>query len=204
MPDRIFRTPLNNYNENILFQFFLYPYLNKDTLLVIHDSNLLSRIYLHLYQCCIEIDNISYISGKNTYTTQEIFIWRDVPASKIETGRLLNFLEQRYRLSWLEHAEIAKSDDNNSLWIRYDANYVSIKLDKDKKTGTMKRMNIKPLLRLLLQIFWCANANNVCKTKCCALFVGKYSAACSSFSVWSGIKRGPGIWVRNPVARRKI
>lgn len=93
---------------------------------------------MHLNQCCIEIDNISYISGKNTYTTQEIFIWRDVPASKIETRRLLNFLEQNYRLSWLEHAAIAKSDDNNSLWIRYNANYVSIKLDEDKKTGTMK------------------------------------------------------------------
>jgi hypothetical protein len=59
-------------------------------------------------------------------------------ANKIETGRLLNFLEQRYRLSWLEHAAIDKSDDNNSLWIRYHANYVSIKLDKDRKTGTMK------------------------------------------------------------------
>lgn len=99
MLDRIFKTILNNYGENILFQIFLYPYLDKNTLLAIQDSNLLSRIYLHLNQCCIEIDNISYISGKNTYTTQEIFIWRDVPASKIETRRLLNLLEQRYRLS---------------------------------------------------------------------------------------------------------
>ncbi len=57
---------------------------------------------------------------------------------KPKTRRLLNFLKQRYRLSWLEHAAIAKSGDNNSLWIRYNANYVSIKLDKDKKTGTMK------------------------------------------------------------------
>jgi hypothetical protein len=95
MLDRVFKTILNNCGENILFQIFLYPYLDKNTLLAIQDSNLLSRIYLHLNQCCIEIDNISYISGKNTYTTQEIFIWRDVPASKTEDKTFIKFLKTK-------------------------------------------------------------------------------------------------------------
>ena len=42
------------------------------------------------------------------------------------------------KLPWVKRASPAMSDDNNSLCIRGRANYVSIKLDTDKKTPTMK------------------------------------------------------------------
>lgn len=68
------------------------------------------------------------MSGKSRYTTQEIFIWRDVPDNETETRRLYNFLETRFKLPWLEDSEVAKFDNNRSLRIRHGANYVSIKL----------------------------------------------------------------------------
>lgn len=134
----IFKALLNNYGENILFKLFLYPYLDKETLLAIQDSNLLSRIYLHLHQCCMDIGNISYFSRNATRSGQDLFIWQHVPTNEREKRHLLNFLEERYALLWVKRASLAKSEDNNSLWIRGGANYVSIKLDKGKKTATMK------------------------------------------------------------------
>jgi len=47
-------------------------------------------------------------------------------------------LEERDGLPWVKRASLAKSDDDNTLWIRGAANYVSIKRDTDKKTATMK------------------------------------------------------------------
>lgn len=131
--DLLFKAILTNYGENILFQLFLYPYLDKSTILAIQDYSLLSRIYSYLYECCLDIENIFFMSGKSTYTTQEIFIWRDVPDSKIEIRRLFNFLRARFKLSWLENSVVTKLDDNRSLWIRQGANYVSIKLKNNNK-----------------------------------------------------------------------
>jgi hypothetical protein len=133
-----FKTLLNNYGKNILFQLFLYPYLEKNTLLAIRDSNLLSRIYLHLSQCCRDIGNISWVSGNALHSGQDIFVWQHVPAYEPETRHLLNFLEKTYGLPWVRRVSPAKTDDNNSLWIRRGANYVSIKLETNKKTATMK------------------------------------------------------------------
>jgi hypothetical protein len=45
-------------------------------------------------------------------------------------------LEQRFNLTWLEHASIIKSD--HPIWIRYRTNFISIELDLDKEAATMK------------------------------------------------------------------
>jgi hypothetical protein len=135
MLDRTFRAILKIYGENILFQLFLYPYLDRETLLAMQDSNLLSRVYLYLQQCCIEIGNIAWSLDN---LGEGIFFWQHVPEDKLETSLFLNFLEERHKLSWVKSASITKSEDNNSLWIRIGTDYVSIKLDKDKDIATME------------------------------------------------------------------
>ena len=132
MLDRIFKTILINYGGNILFRLFLYPYLDKKTLLAIQDSTLLSRIYLYLQQCCIEIGNLSYSLGDDAR------IWRNVSTKEPGARSLLDFLEHKSGLPWLKYASLEMSGDNNSLRIWAGANYASIKFDKDEKTATME------------------------------------------------------------------
>jgi hypothetical protein len=135
MSDSTFRAILKNYGENILFQLFLYPYLSRETLLAMQDSSLLQRIYLYLQQCCIEIGNTAWSLDN---IGEGIFFWQHVPGNDLETSILLDFLEKTHNLPWVKRASLTKSDDNNSLWIRIGTDYVSIKLDKDKKTATME------------------------------------------------------------------
>jgi hypothetical protein len=132
MLDRIFKTILVNYGGNVLFKLFLYPYLDKKTLLAIQDSTLLSRIYLYLQQCCIEIGNISYSLGNDAR------IWRNVSTNEPGARSFLDFLEHKYGLPWLKYASLEMSADNNLLRIWAGTNYASIKFDKDEKTATME------------------------------------------------------------------
>jgi hypothetical protein len=128
---------IENYDDFILFQLFLYPYVTRDTLLKIQDSFIFSRIALYLSECCEKIeDTINYLSHtfnqKNGYLVQPLFIWENVPKEDDETKRLRRFLAAKFHWDWLEKAEIKKTDNLQSITITYGMNYALIKLNNGR------------------------------------------------------------------------
>jgi hypothetical protein len=139
---KILKKVLQNYEDNIIFKTLLYPYLEKDTILNIYDTRLLSKVCGYLYDCCevteTALDSINNVAGE--YNKEEVFIWKDVPG--VDNSRLLNFLRQRFYLNWLDKADIKKSEDDNTIRIRYRSNCLSIILN-DKKTSAELIINHK-------------------------------------------------------------
>jgi hypothetical protein len=72
---KIIKNVLQNYEDNIIFKMLLYPYLEKNTILHIYDTRLLSKICGYLYDCCeateIALDSINNIDGG--YISEEVF-----------------------------------------------------------------------------------------------------------------------------------
>ena len=141
LPDNIIKGILRNYGDNILFQLFLYPYINQDTLLQITNTALLSKISLFLYECCKRIeDALRLINNKRSrYAVEQVFIWQDVPSKNYENNKLLEFLKRKFNLDWIDHAEIEKIENDNKLRISYKANSILIILD-DKKTKAILKI----------------------------------------------------------------
>jgi hypothetical protein len=140
LPDNIIKGILRNYGDNILFQLFLYPYINQDTLLQIRDTALLSKISLFLYECCKEIEYaLGLINNKRSrYAVEQVFIWQYVPAKNYDTNNLREFLKRTFNLEWILRAEIEKIENNNSLRISYKANSILITLNNARTKAILK------------------------------------------------------------------
>jgi hypothetical protein len=107
------RNLIKNFGDHILFQFFIYPYVTRDTLLKIQDSFIFLRISSYLSECCKKIeDTFDYVrhtfNQKNGQLTQQLFIWDNVPKEDSGTESLRQFLQGMFPWDWLENVEIKK------------------------------------------------------------------------------------------------
>lgn len=144
LPDNIIKGILKNYGDNLLFQLFLYPYINQDTLLQIRDTALLSKISLFLYECCKEIEYALGLinNARSRYTVEQVFIWQYVPDKDYDTNNLREFLKRKFNLDWVHRATIEKIENDNSLRISYEPNSIVITLN-DKRTKAILKINRK-------------------------------------------------------------
>ena len=65
-----------------------------------------------------------------------LFSWGNVPGS--DNGRLLRFLQDDLDITWVENAEIRKSDDGTTIRISKDENAAEIVIDETKEKATLK------------------------------------------------------------------
>jgi len=73
----------------------------------------------------------------NTFESEYLFTWDDVPGSDSE--RLLLYLSDGYGIGWAEDAEISKSDDGRTISIVNDENSATITLDeRDENKAELK------------------------------------------------------------------
>jgi hypothetical protein len=154
LPDKITKGILRNYGDNILFQLFLYPYINQDTLLQIRDTALLSRISLFLYECCKEIEYALGLinNSRSRYSVEQVFIWQYVPAKDYDTNNLREFLKRTFNLDWVHRAGIEKIENDNSLRISYKANSILITLN-DTRTKAILKINRKNKYEFIVKAY---------------------------------------------------
>ena len=90
---RLLKALLRNYSHNILLELFLYPYVGKYALSEITDSLLLSHISSYLHDCCKCLEDAFYIikNVKSGYSTQEIFLWQNIPENIYDIISYVNF-----------------------------------------------------------------------------------------------------------------
>ena len=137
----VLKNVLQNHSDSMIFKIFLYPYMERDTILQIKSTSRISRICSYLHECCeateraIESINRSSIG----HLAKQVFLWQDVPG--VDNHRLIDFLKQKFDIDWLEKAEIIKSDDRNTIRISRGRKSIMIKLNdkKDKAILTINR-----------------------------------------------------------------
>jgi hypothetical protein len=136
------RTLIKNYGDHILFQFFIYPYVTRDTLLKIQDSFIFLRISSYLGECCQKIeDTFDYVrhtsNQKNGHLTRQLFTWDNVPREDSDTESLRQFLQGMFPFDWLEMAEIKKTENAAGITITHGKNTALIKLDIERNKAIL-------------------------------------------------------------------
>lgn len=139
-PWDVYKGILKNYDNDILFQQFVYPYIKQDTLLQMTDARLVLRVSSFLYECCREIERAvdSINTTINRHVMERVFAWQSVPGNENETNSLREFLRRKYNASWVDQADFEKIQDDNTLRISHGSNSILITLDGTKTKATLK------------------------------------------------------------------
>jgi len=56
-----------------------------------------------------------------------LFSWDEIPGN--DSGKLRDFLEQKYNIDWVKMAKIEKIDDGKTIRVSIEKNYLSLSLD---------------------------------------------------------------------------
>jgi hypothetical protein len=133
----IFYHLFKNYGNHPLFQYFLYPCIERDTLSKIRDTAIYSHVFSYLHDCCKKVEETIYMVShtnnqtQNGYVTRRLFSW---DLSKEDKDNLRFFLKQRFEWNWVDNARVTKAKDQNSIIISDGRNSAFIKLNMLDKT----------------------------------------------------------------------
>ena len=145
---------IKNYEQNILFTTFLYPYIGVQSILYLRGTGHLQATWRYLRDCCNEIDEIIKDVETMERGGEQIFIWEDISPGherklkEIDYIRLRNFLKRDYDIDWLDYSDITKSEDNDEIRITYKNKVITIRLDEKVRTRAYLNINRKKMRAL--------------------------------------------------------
>ena len=148
---------LNNYENNILFTLFLYPFMKEQTLLDCKgDSAVFSNIALYLRNVCnVAVDCIGYLRNMafttpDGYRLEQVLVWYKDPSSNVTPNfcavNLRNFLMQTFNWSWIDKAKITTNANENLIEILDTSNpenKAHISINKDDRKAVLRQGGIK-------------------------------------------------------------
>jgi len=142
LPFEIVKSLLSNYSDHILFGFFLFPYIEQETLSQVMDSFIFSQIFLYLHNCCKQLEdtifNINHTYNQQSgYLTDPLFVWENVPTIDYDKESLRRFLIDRLRWDWVRKAEIKKTEDMTGITVSYESKFALISIDKKRKKAIL-------------------------------------------------------------------
>jgi hypothetical protein len=136
---------LNNYNDNFLFELFLYPYFEKRTILI-HNNfklNLIVRLFNYLNECCKRLD-LAFRAQFTIMVTK--FSWKNIPGQD-ESG-LLTSLKEIFDIPNTEMTDIHIDKPSQENFIKVTAPSWSVliesNLEEAKAMATLVRINSNP------------------------------------------------------------
>jgi DNA-binding PadR family transcriptional regulator len=117
------RSFLKYYSNNALFELFLYPYIEKQTISA-DNIGVLSKLFRYLHNCCKQVD-----AAKISYVVPQFF-WNKIPGEN--NNELLTSLKHIFTLENVDigNSRIEKSSDNNTISVTAPQVNIVIKLDK--------------------------------------------------------------------------
>ena len=133
---------LLNHSNHFLFGFFPFPYLEQGTLSKIVESQIFSRIYSYLHDCCKQLEEMIFRidhtgNQENGYLTDQLFIWQHIPHIHSDTEALRSFLKERFEWHWTERAKIKKTEDGNGISVSYGLKSALISIDKKGRRANL-------------------------------------------------------------------
>jgi hypothetical protein len=123
---------LMDYDDHLIFRFFLYPLINVDTLSRLTGVSrefIFRHLCSYLHDCCEEVKD----ANDHLELDKPLFVWEDILTSSHQAESLRDFLEQKFGWTWLHNAGIQRSDDNIYEMKGTGSNTVLIRLSDDKK-----------------------------------------------------------------------
>jgi hypothetical protein len=123
---------LMDYNDHPIFRIFLYPLISVDTLSRLTGVSrefIFRHLCSYLHDCCEEVND----ANNHLESDKPLFVWEDILTSSHQSESLRNFLEQKFRWTWLHNARIHKSASNVLEMKGTGSNTVLIRLSDDKK-----------------------------------------------------------------------
>lgn len=140
---------LHNYGSCILFELFLNPHMDQQTLLRIKDDIVFSIIYAYLKDICTTIlssikslDKLVFSTDEEDYLLKQLFMWPcdpTLPSNTIPFYRdeLRYYLEATFNWDWISHARVEPNYEDSVISIvdPYDSQKsISLRINKkDKK-----------------------------------------------------------------------
>jgi len=142
LPFEIAKNLLLNYRDHLLFGFFLFPYIELDTLSKLSDSDIFSIIFSYLHRCCKQLEemisDIDHTYNQNDgYLIDPLFTWENIPRIDYDRERLRDFLKQKFGWKWLEDATIRKTENENGIIISYELKSALISINKQREEAIL-------------------------------------------------------------------
>lgn len=143
---------IDNYSNDEIFNIFLYPYIQKQTIRSLNSGIITGVILDYLIACLHAI--YSEVSSVVWTTRQEmttVFPWSMIPSKDSSLNKyFLQYLRERFGIEWLNDNEsLEKSSDGKELRITSgNEKYLVIKLDESNSNapGTATLMDNKDVI----------------------------------------------------------
>jgi hypothetical protein len=118
---------LKNYSSNLLFELFLYPYFEKQTI-SIDNFDLVEKLFRYLNECCMRVDIIMRL-GRVTPILIQQFSWNNIPGE--DEAALLASLRDIFALQeWdKETVNIRKIANNRTIIVTTPNIRIEVELD---------------------------------------------------------------------------
>lgn len=160
----VLRAMLNSHDDHILFRLFVYPYIQRSSLLKITDSFVFSLLCKYLNDCCRRVQELlrsidNTYNSKDGYLTNEVCIWNNVSTAEYDTTALRIFLLLKFKWNWLDKASIAKTDSGNGVKVSHGLNTILIILNQEKTKATIS-LRGKKLYELIIREIRANNYND--------------------------------------------
>jgi hypothetical protein len=127
----------HNYADNLLFESFVYPYFEKETLFAIGDY-LLWDLYKFLADCCYRIKNQIELYDYNIPIADTLFYWNKVRGT--HKKKLLLHLKDQFNLESIDSCDVGESKhDGNiaTITVKTSAATILLRYDEDRKNVTL-------------------------------------------------------------------
>jgi hypothetical protein len=118
-----------------LFELFIYPYFENNTLAAIGDYCFWSSLYHYLENCCrlIEYELKIRDEHRTIPNEREIFVWNEVYDREEEKHKLLHFLKHKFNLKDTRFSDIKNNKNDNTITVRTSLYSAPIILRLDEK-----------------------------------------------------------------------
>jgi hypothetical protein len=138
----IIKELLLGYRNNVLFDFFLFTHIERNTLAKILDSHIFYLIFPYPHSCCKQFeDTLQMIkqtyNQEKGYLTSQLLIWQDIVDVNKHTESLLTFLNEKFGWKWVSNARITKTEEGNGMAISYGMNTALISIDKKSRRASL-------------------------------------------------------------------
>jgi hypothetical protein len=140
---------LEHYGGHPLFRYFLYPCIERDTLLKIDDTAIFDHVFSYLHDCYKREEMIMTIIHKgqidnqtqNGYVTRRLF---SLTLAKEDKDSLRSFLKQRPGWNWVDDAKVSKTRDGR-IKLSDGLNSAHITLNQGRTEATLFFKGKEPL-----------------------------------------------------------
>lgn len=142
---------LENYGHNLLFDLFLYPYFNRDTLLKNENIQIFYHLYTYIKEICDilphhceKLNSLVYETDKNGCMVDSIFFWPLSPVLydlTFDKTILKEYLRHAHAWDWISEANISSNYNINTISIKnpqHSQDVIELYIDTNGRKATLR------------------------------------------------------------------